>query len=154
MAYYLRNRPENTLNADILDLRFLVEIPSTSVKLEAVTSLSSPVTSILFTLAQHPTFLLGPSFLHHISPSSATSMSDVAETNGCLDLDDVALVRPLLDEFKSAKRGERKHVVRKGLTAVMAARNISHLQPLAQGKIIAQVKEASFSFSQFNCLIS
>jgi hypothetical protein len=81
-------------------------------------------------------------------------MSDAAETNGCLDLDDVALVQPLLDEFKSAKRGQRKHVVRKGLTAVMAARNISHLQPLAQGKIIAQVKEASFSFSQFNCLIS
>jgi hypothetical protein len=68
-------------------------------------------------------------------------MSDDQETNECLPLDDVALIRPLLDEFKSSKRGERKHVVRKGLTAVVAAREISHLRPLAQGKIIAQIKE-------------
>jgi hypothetical protein len=80
-------------------------------------------------------------------------MSDAEETNECLAPDDVALVRPLLDEFKSSKRGERKSVVRKGLTAVMAARDISHLRPLAQGKIIAQVKEVRF-FLQFNRLSS
>jgi hypothetical protein len=79
-------------------------------------------------------------------------MSDAEEPNEHLALDDVALVRPLLDEFKSAKRGERKHVVRKGLTAVMAARDIGHLRPLAQGKIIAQIKEARFSFLRFNRL--
>jgi hypothetical protein len=74
-------------------------------------------------------------------PLSATSMSDADETNECLASDEITLIRPLLDEFKSAKRGERKHVVRKGLTAVMAARDISHLRPLAQAKIIARVKE-------------
>jgi hypothetical protein len=68
-------------------------------------------------------------------------MSDSDETNKCLPSDEIALIRPLLDEFKSAKRGERKNVIRKGLTAVMAARDTSHLRPLAQAKIIAQVKE-------------
>lgn len=68
-------------------------------------------------------------------------MSDADETNESLPSDEITLIRPLLDEFKTAKRGERKHVVRKGLTAVMAARDISHLQPLAQAKIIARVKE-------------
>ena len=72
-------------------------------------------------------------------------MSDVGEEEG-LPLDDVALIRPLLDEFKLAKRGERKHVIRKGLTAVMAARDISQLRPLAQGKIIARVKEVCVNF--------
>jgi hypothetical protein len=72
-------------------------------------------------------------------------MSDVEEEEG-LPLDDVALIRPLLDEFKLAKRGEQKHVIRKGLTAVMAARDISQLRPLAQGKIIAQVKEVRVNF--------
>ena len=74
-------------------------------------------------------------------PLSTTSMSDADETSQCLPSDEITLIRPLLDEFKSAKRGERKNVVRKGLTAVMAARDISHLQPLAQAKIIARVKE-------------
>jgi hypothetical protein len=73
-------------------------------------------------------------------------MSDAEEPAECLPLDDVALVRPLLDEFKSAKRGERKNVVRKAVTAVMAARDTSHLRPLAHGKVIAQVKEVRVSF--------
>jgi hypothetical protein len=77
-------------------------------------------------------------------------MSDTEGPNEPLPLDDVALVRPLLDEFKSAKKGERKHVVRKALTAVMAARDTSHLPPLVQGKTIARVKEACADFSQFN----
>jgi hypothetical protein len=73
-------------------------------------------------------------------------MSDAEEASECLPLDDVALIRPLLDEFKSAKRGERKNVVRKAVTAVMAARDTSHLQPLAHGKAIARVKEVHVSF--------
>jgi hypothetical protein len=77
-------------------------------------------------------------------------MSDTDETNECLPPDDVAIIRPLLDEFKSAKRGDRKHVVKKGLTAVMAARDITHLRPLAQAKIIAQVKEVRVNFSWLN----
>jgi hypothetical protein len=72
-------------------------------------------------------------------------MSDVDEEER-LPLDDVALIRPLLDEFKSAKRGERKHVIRKGLTAVMAARDVSQLRPLEQGKMIARVKEVCANF--------
>lgn len=79
-----------------------------------------------------------------------SSMSDADETDGCLPSDDVALIRPLLDEFKSAKRGDRKHIVREGLTAVMAARDITHLRPLAQAKIIAQVKEVRVNFSRLN----
>jgi hypothetical protein len=69
-------------------------------------------------------------------------MSDVDEEE-CLPLDDVALIRPLLDEFKSAKKGERKNVIRKALTAVMAARDVGHLRPLSQGKMIARVKEVA-----------
>ena len=81
-------------------------------------------------------------------------MSDAEEPEECLCLADVALIRPLLDEFKSAKRGERKQVVRKGLTAIMAARDISHRRPLTQGKIIAQVKEVNVNFLRFHPLSS
>ena len=71
-------------------------------------------------------------------------MSDTGDLEGpdtCLPLADVELIRPLLDEFRSAKRGERKHTVRRGITTIMASRDISQLRPLAQGKMIAQVKE-------------
>jgi hypothetical protein len=70
-------------------------------------------------------------------------MSNVEEEEReeCLSPADVDIVRPLLNEFKSAKRSARKHVVRKCLTAVMAARDIDHLRPLDQGKMIARVKE-------------
>jgi hypothetical protein len=141
----LRNRPGNTQNADNLDLRFLVE----TLKFKTVSSLSFPIVGIHSPPLSARTVFATLSIL----PSPTTSMSDAEETNECLAPDDVALVRPLLDEFKSSKRGERKSVVRKGLTAVMAARDISHLRPLAQGKIIAQVKEVRF-FLQFNRLSS
>jgi hypothetical protein len=70
-------------------------------------------------------------------------MSDAEEEEReeYLPLADVDRIRPLLNEFKSATRGARKNVIRKALTAVMAARDISHLRPLAQGKTIARVKE-------------
>jgi hypothetical protein len=68
-------------------------------------------------------------------------MSAAEESDACLPPDDVELIRPLLDDFKSAKWGDRKHVVRRGITAVMAARDINDLRPLAQGRMIAQVKE-------------
>ena len=73
-------------------------------------------------------------------------MSDADEPDKCLPLDDVDIIRPLLDEFKAAKRRERKHVIRKALTAVMAAKDISHLRPLTQGKLIVQVKEVHRNF--------
>jgi hypothetical protein len=68
-------------------------------------------------------------------------MSDAEEPAECLPLDDVDLIRPLLDDFRSAKRGARKDIVRKAVTMIMAAKDISHLRPLAQGKLIAKVKE-------------
>jgi hypothetical protein len=67
-------------------------------------------------------------------------MSD-AEDPTQLPSDDVDLIRPLLDEFKSAKRSARKNVVRKAVTTIMAAKDVTHLRPLAQGKLIAKVKE-------------
>ena len=73
-------------------------------------------------------------------------MSDAVEPAECLPSDDVALIRPLLDEFKSAKRRERKNVVRKALTAVMAVRDTSQLQPLVHGRMIARVKEVRYRF--------
>ena len=74
-------------------------------------------------------------------PTSYAGMSDAGEPTQCLPPDDVDLIRPLLDEFKSAKRGARKSVVRKAVTLIMAARDVTHLRPLAQGKLIAEVKE-------------
>jgi len=68
-------------------------------------------------------------------------MSDAEESGSPMLPTDVDLIRPLLDDFKSAKKGERRHVVRRGVTTVMASKDISHLRPLAQAKIIAQVKE-------------
>jgi hypothetical protein len=88
--------------------------------------------------------------LSSVLPRSLSNMSDADQIDECLPLDDVALIRPLLAEFKSAKRGDRKHVVRKGLTAVMATRDTTHLRPLAQAKIIAQVKEVRVNFSWLN----
>jgi hypothetical protein len=68
-------------------------------------------------------------------------MSDAEEASSSLPPDDVDLIRPLLDGFRSAKKGERKSIVRKGVTLIMASKDVGHLQPLAQAKIIAQVKE-------------
>jgi hypothetical protein len=68
-------------------------------------------------------------------------MSDAEEPSECLPPDDVDLIQPFLDDFKSAKKAERKRVIRKGVTAVMAAKDIGHLRPLEQGRIIARVKE-------------
>ena len=66
-------------------------------------------------------------------------MSDAEEPT--LSPDDADLIRPLLDEFKSAKKGARKGVVRKAVTVIMAAKDIAHLRPLEQGILIAKVKE-------------
>ena len=71
-------------------------------------------------------------------------MSDTEDLDGPnpgLPLAEIELIQPFLNEFKSAKRGQRKHMVRKGVTAIMASRDISQLRPLAQGKMIAQVRE-------------
>ena len=68
-------------------------------------------------------------------------MSDTNKPRASLPSDGVALLRPLLEEFRSAKRGDWKHIIRQGATAVMASRDVSHLPPLIQGKIIVQVKE-------------
>ena len=70
-----------------------------------------------------------------------SDMSDAEESGSPMLPTDVDLIRPLLDDFKSAKKGERRHVVRRGVTTIMASKDISHLRPLAQAKIIAQVKE-------------
>jgi hypothetical protein len=76
-----------------------------------------------------------------------SDMSDADESGSPMLSTDVDLIRPLLDDFKSAKKGERRHVVRRGVTTIMASKDISHLRPLAQAKIIARVKEVCLEIS-------
>ena len=71
----------------------------------------------------------------------SSPMSDAEEPGESLSQEDVDLIRPLLDDFKLGKKGERKSVIRKAVTQIMGAKEIGHLWPLEQGKIIAQVKE-------------
>jgi hypothetical protein len=73
-------------------------------------------------------------------------MSDAEDPSECLPATDVELVRPFLEEFKLAKKAERKNIIRKAVTTVMAAREVVHLKPLAQGKLIAKVREVSNKF--------
>jgi len=68
-------------------------------------------------------------------------MSNAEDPSKCLPVNDVELVQPFLEEFKLAKKAERRRIISKAVTAVMAAREIAHLKPLAQGKLIAKVKE-------------
>jgi len=76
-------------------------------------------------------------------------MSDTEEPSECLPPDDVDLIQPLLNDFKSAKKAERKRVIRKGVTAIMAGRDIGHLRPLEQSGIIARVKEVCVKCIRF-----
>jgi hypothetical protein len=76
-------------------------------------------------------------------------MSDTEKPSKCLPLHDVNLIQPLLDDFKSAKKAEWKHVIRKGVTAIMAAKDIGHLRPLEQSRIITQVKEVCVKCIRF-----
>jgi len=76
------------------------------------------------------------------------TMSDTNEPDSCLPLSDVELIQPLLEEFRSAKRSERKHTIRKAVTTVMASRDIGQLWPLAQGNMIAQVKEVAIEMTR------
>jgi len=68
-------------------------------------------------------------------------MSDVEEPGESLFQDDVDLIRPFLDDFKSGKKDARKGIIRKAVTKIINAKEIGHLRPLEQGKIIAKVKE-------------
>jgi hypothetical protein len=76
-------------------------------------------------------------------------MSDVEEPDESLSQDDVDLIRPFLDDFKSGKKDERKGIIRKAVTKIINAKEIGHLRPLEQGKIIAKVKEVCI---QVHCL--
>jgi hypothetical protein len=75
-------------------------------------------------------------------------MSDTNEPDSCLPPSDVELIRPLLEEFRSAKRSKWKHTIRKAVTTVMASRDVGQLRPLAQGNMIAQVKEVAIEMTQ------
>jgi hypothetical protein len=68
-------------------------------------------------------------------------MSDAEEPGESLSQDDVDLIRPLLDDFKSGKKSERKSIIRKAVTKIMGTKDIGHLRPLEQGRTIAHVKE-------------
>jgi hypothetical protein len=68
-------------------------------------------------------------------------MSDAEEPGESLSQDNVDLIWPLLDDFKSGKKSEQKSIIRKAMTKIMGTKDIGHLWLLEQGRTISHVKE-------------